>query len=192
MSKTFEKELPDGYREVKTVDAKNKKFIIKMNIAVILFMILFMIAALMIIEPTADSYDNDTSYPGVIYILLLPVYIVLHEIVHGIAYKVLTHQKLTFGMTLSVAFCGVPDIYVYRKTALIALLAPFTIFTVIFGAAIFLLNNSFDKLYMSFVFAVHFSGCFGDLYDAFLYLFKFKDPETLMRDTGPKQTFYIK
>ncbi|MCQ2122483.1 MAG: DUF3267 domain-containing protein, partial [Fibrobacter sp.] len=59
------------------------------------------------------------------------VYIVLHELVHGAVYKLLTGQKLTFGFKASVAYCGVPDIYVYRRTALAALLAPFVVFDIV-------------------------------------------------------------
>ena len=40
--------------------------------------------------------------------------------------------------------------------------------------------------------AVHIGGCVGDLYDAGLYRFRFRRPDTLMQDTGPKQTFYVK
>ena len=39
---------------------------------------------------------------------------------------------------------------------------------------------------------IHIGGCVGDLYDAALYLFRFRDPLTLMRDTGPKQSFYLR
>ena len=42
------------------------------------------------------------------------------------------------------------------------------------------------------IFSLHVSGCVGDLYDAALYLFRFRDPLTLMRDTGPKQSFYLR
>ena len=57
---------------------------------------------------------------------------------------------------------------------------------------IFLLENAWDKIYAAFLLGLHIGGCTGDLYDTYLYLFKFRSPDTLMRDTGPKQTFYIK
>ena len=53
----------------------------------------------------------------VVFLVSLVLYLVLHELVHGAVYKALTHQKLTFGFTLTVAFCGVPDVYTSRKTA---------------------------------------------------------------------------
>lgn len=123
------------------------------------------------------------------FLLALIAYLVLHELAHGAAYRTLTHQKLRFGISPSAAFCGVPDIYVYRRTALISLLTPFVLFIPVFLIPAFLLPNAWDKIYVLFLFAMHIGGCSGDLYDTALYLFKFKDPATLMQDTGPKQTF---
>ncbi len=126
-----------------------------------------------------------------VFCAALLAYVILHELVHGAAYKILTKQKLTFGLTLTVAYCGVPDIYVYRKASLIALLAPFVLFTVLFAVLLFFMPTAVDKCLMAFLLGVHVGGCVGDLYGAALYVFRFRDPETLMRDTGPAQTFYL-
>ena len=136
-----------------------------------------------------ETLKNSTL---LIFLAVLLIYIVLHELTHGAAYKLMTRQKLTFGMTLSVAYCGVPDIYVYRRTALISLLAPFVVFTVVFGAAAILITDPIGKILAAFMLALHVGGCVGDLYDTILFLFRFRDPLTLMRDTGPKQTIYTR
>lgn len=34
-------------------------------------------------------------------------------------------------------------------------------------------------------------GCVGDLYDTLRYFFCFRSPDTLMRGTASKQTFYV-
>ncbi len=118
--------------------------------------------------------------------------IIVHELLHGAAYKLLTGEKLTFGFTLSVAYCGVPHIYVYRRAALIALLTPFTVFTILYIVLLLAVSDPFTKLCILLPFAVHTGGCVGDLYDTYIYLTRFKDPATLMQDTGPKQTFYTR
>lgn len=189
--KTFEKELPTGYKEALTVDAKNTKFGIIINVAAIVPLVLIVGATYFVVKPM-DFFENYSMLRNFILLVSMAVYIVLHELVHGLAYKLLTKQKLKFGMSLTVAFCGVPDIYVYRTPALIALLAPFVTFTIVFGLAVLLLPNDWDKVFASVLLGLHVGGCGGDLYDTILYLFKLKDPETLMRDTGPKQTFYTK
>lgn len=190
MKKTFEKEVPEGYRTALTVDAKDTRLGIIMNIIALIIAAATVAVTAAIVKP-ADFIGNFSPGRNFLLAAALIPYMVLHELVHGIAYKLLTKQKLKFGLTLTVAFCGVPDIYVYRRTALIALLAPFVSFTIVFLLLIFLLPEEWDKVYASVMLGLHIGGCCGDLYDTFLYLFKFKAPDTLMRDTGPKQTFYL-
>lgn len=186
---TFEYELPAHYTEVLSVDATDKRFAIWMNVWALFLAAVISVLAYFLIKPT-DFLRNYSSLRALVAIASLFLYILLHELVHGLAYKSLTHEKLTFGLTLSVAYCGVPNIYVYRRTALIALLAPFLLFTLVFLIGIIWLTDPWDKLYAAVVFSFHVGGCIGDLYDTYLYMTKLKDPMTLMQDTGPKQTFY--
>ncbi len=190
LNRTFEAELPANYHAVKTVDAKQKKFTVVMNLVATLIAIVTVAIAALLVRPK-DFYGQYSLLRNLLFLVAMVAYIVLHELVHGAAYKLLTKQKLTFGLTLSVAYCGVPHIYVYRKTALIALLAPFCVFLPIFLATAVFLPNEWDQVYAAFLLGLHIGGCCGDLYDAYLYLFRFRSPYTLMQDTGPKQTFYL-
>lgn len=186
----YETELPEGYEEALVVDATTKKFTIRMNLAALALMLAMIIPAYLIIQPLKGLPDIP-PLSVIVFIAAMLAYIVLHELVHGAAYKLLTGYQLTFGFTATVAYCGVPDIYVYRKASLIALLAPFTVFSMVFALTTALIPTPIEKFLSAVLFAVHFSGCVGDLYDTALYLTKFKDPRTLMRDTGPRQTFYL-
>lgn len=190
-NKNFERELPEGYKEVLVVDATNKKIVIWMNIACILITLAIIVAAFLVIRPK-HFFEEYDFVRNILFIVVLAAYIVLHELVHGVVYKALTGENLKFGITLSVAYCGIPHIYVYRKTALAALVAPLITFTIVFGLASLLFTNQWDIFYVWILMAFHIGGCVGDMYDTYLYLFKLKDPTTLMRDTGPKQTFYQK
>ena len=196
-SKYYTKELPDGYQPAKTVDVGEKRFAILMNLAATLLTAVVGVGGFFLKfagDPGSAIPDlsNVWLFEGWLFAILvsLIVYLVLHELTHGIVYKILTGEKLTFGLKLSCAFCGVPDVYVTRKTALLALLAPFTVFSVAFLVPFFLLSGllSFSFLVL---FSLHFGGCAGDLYDTFLLLFRLKG-NLLMRDTGPRQTFYIR
>ena len=194
----YYKTLPEGYREVKVVDAKEKKT------SVLFVVFSFVLTAIPLVPviltagggPRTLVEQNGRAHSMIavaVFLVSLVLYLVLHELVHGAVYKALTHQKLTFGFTLTVAFCGVPDVYTSRKTALVALLAPFVTFSVIL-IPLALWFYSFNKLYYllsGVLFAIHFGGCVGDLYMTYLLLFKYKDPRTLMNDTGPKQTIYL-
>ena len=193
----YYRELPEGYREAMVVDAKAKKTSIVFTLssfvltAAILIPILLTFGSL---RALFEEYGRKRMLiADAVFLVCVVSYIVLHELVHGAAYKAMTHQKLTFGMTLTCAFCGVPDIYVSRKTALVALLAPFLTFSAIL-IPLTIWFYSFNMLYYllsGILFAVHFGGCIGDLYMTSLLLFKFKDPRTLVNDTGPKQTIYL-
>ncbi len=187
--KHFEKQLPEGYKQIFVVDAKNTKLAVLFNLVALVIAVAVCVPAYFIIKP---NFSKLGTLKPVLLCTVMCVYIVLHELVHGAAYKLLTKEKLTFGITLSVAFCGVPNIYVYRKASMIALLAPFVAFLFVFGGLMIGLTDPWLQFFSAILLGLHVGGCSGDLYVTFLYLFKFKDETTLMQDTGPKQTFYVK
>ena len=203
-SKTYEKELPSGYKQDFYLNAKDVKLGIILNlialailsvtvaVAVLLLMARGKLADLFVI---AESPEKMAGFiiAHLIFLISLLLYIVLHELVHGLAYKKLTGQKLTFGISWSCAFCGVPHIYTYRRTALIAVAAPFLLFSILFIPLLILLyfTDPYYFILASVVFGLHVGGCVGDLYVMYLLLFKFKDSGTLMRDTGPEQYFFV-
>ncbi|MDD4184002.1 MAG: DUF3267 domain-containing protein [Candidatus Izemoplasmatales bacterium] len=180
-------ELPEGYKAIKTIDAKDKKTIIWFNLVAIIMMV---IAALpfLVLKPV-DMSNRDMYIPFVLIVSIgMIAYIILHELTHGLIYKIYTKQKLTFGLTLFVAFCGVPNIYVSKKVSLVSVLAPFVLYSVILIPTLILMPANYLYLAFIIIFAVHFGGCVGDLYVTNVLL-KLKG-KILMNDTGPKQTFY--
>ncbi len=192
-NKNFEKELPDGYENVFHIDASSKKTGVILNLIALALMLV--LAALTIALPFAVR--GEFKINPTLLIIILPfylLYIILHELTHGAAYKLKTGEKLTFGLTLSVAFCGVPDIYVYRRPARFAAAAPLVLFSVIFGAlaAVFFFVNITLYIVFAAVFSLHIGGCAGDMYLIALLTFKYKDDKALIRDTGPEQNIFIK
>ncbi len=212
---TFERELSEGYKEVLHIDAKDRKTGLILNAGALLISVfVFAVAAILIIAIMPRSFFSgdeampvDAWFPAfakgmLIGFLSFAVYIVLHELTHGAVYKKLTGEKLTFGITWSAAFCGVPNIYVKRKTAVTACIAPFALFSVLFipfGIVCLVLTAVYESIFaftlfiaVTFVFALHLGGCVGDLYVIYLMTVKYKSKDTLMRDTGPEQFFYIR
>ena len=100
--KTFEKQLPSNYEERLVVDAKDNKTILWINIISILIMIVC-IALAFIFNPSfniIDDYlenDNTLIYL-LIFIVLTFIYLILHELTHGIVYNLFAKQKLTLGL----------------------------------------------------------------------------------------------
>lgn len=199
--KHCEAALPKGYTEVFHIDAKNKKVGLIFNaIAFIPLVIMGIIFAFTAKDFSFVTNARESTEASLIFFARLAglmfgifAYIILHELTHGVAYKALTKEKLTFGISWSCAFCGVPNVYVYRKTAIIALMAPFVTFTLILLplTIIFAFIDTYFYLLFGFLFAMHFGGCCGDLYMFFLLTFKYKDNTLLMRDTGPEQWIYL-
>ena len=189
--KNYEKELPDGYKEVCSLDAASVK--VGVIFSIVALVITLLIAVPMCYILLSKGNFEFSIRPSTLLLLSgsMLLYIVLHELTHGAAYYLLTHQKLTYGFTLSVAFCGVPNIYTTKRTALISLLAPFVVFNVVFLLGVFLCPELEYKLMSAVLFALHFGGCVGDLHATYLLLFKLKG-DILMKDTGPKQTYYAK
>ena len=197
MKRGIEKVLPDGYKEAYTIDAKDKKTGLIMNGVAfgILALVLFAFFPLVFI---GDRFSVTAGYTEMLVAILIFcvsmfVYIVLHELTHGAVYKLLTKEKLSFGISWSCAFCGVPNVYVYRYVAILALIAPLILFTFVFVplcVAMYFVNPAY-YLFSLILLGMHIGGCAGDIYGTYLFLFKFKDKTTLLRDTGPKQSFYI-
>ena len=186
----FEYQLPEKYTEIFSVDATDKKTAVILNLAAGVLMFLTGFIGYRWLMPVHFMRETPL-WKELLFLAALFLYIVLHELTHGAAYKLLTRQKLTYGFTLSVAYCGVPHIYVYRRTAIISLLAPFVTFTILFAILTLMLQDVYSKYLAWLLLSMHIGGCAGDLYDTLLYLFKLRNPETLMKDTGPKQTFYL-
>ena len=196
----FEKELPQGYKQALYINAKNAKFGIIFNLIAILVLVLVLAVACIPLYVNGELSWNIIRVGSknfliayLVFFIALFGYIVLHELVHGIAYKTLTGEKLTFGMSWSCAFCGVPHIYTYRKTAIISVASPLVVFTLILipiTIALYFISPLY-YLMSAIILGMHLGGCSGDIYVLYLLIAKFNKKTTLMKDTGPEQFFYV-
>ena len=192
----FRAELPAGYAEAYHINAGSGWQAAAFTAASVAMAALIIAPVLACTDILKRAYAAGAAAllcMVLVGVICLVAYLILHELVHGAAYKLLTGSKLTFGITLTVAFCGVPDIYVTRRTALISLLAPFTLFGALFAGFTAWLYFA-SPLYCTaavVLLGLHFGGCVGDLYTAALLIFRLRDSRLLMRDTGPEQFFYL-
>ena len=185
-------ELPENYELDKTIDMKKMSTNIFLNVLNILFVIISFLI-LIPLKFKEIKIDNLIELSIVMFIALIGfiIYIVLHELTHGLFYKIFTKQKLTFGVSLTYAYCGVPNIYVRKKEAIIACLSPLIIFSIIFLTLIFILPPNYINLSIIILFSFHFGGCSGDIYLSLILLTKY-DKDTYIKDTGPTQYIYKK
>ena len=153
-SRYFEETLPEGYVAAYTIDAADKRTGVVLNLAGFAVMAAVGVAAWFCLRPTG-FFEQYSVGRNLLFIAAILVYMVCHELLHGAAYKALTRRKLTFGLTLSVAFCGVPDVYVYRKTALLALLTPFVVCIPVFLLPAILCTDVWNRFYAALLLALH-------------------------------------
>ena len=194
MKPNFYYEVPDNYEIVKVIDAKNVKTMLLMNFVAILIAIPLISFFVKIVF--RSIFNENLVLSEIIpyyfsFLIILILYLIMHELTHGIFYKIFTHEKLTFGLTLTVAYCGVPKIYVKRIPALITTLAPFVVFSIVLGVPLFFEIKPLIFLLISLLFSIHVSGCTGDLWVALILIFKYRGKKLLVNDTGPKQSFYV-
>ncbi len=189
-------ELPDGYRLVHSVNFKSKRTARRFNLlALCVLALTLLISSLFLIGRPLKTFalTGAQFYIGYgVFFASMLIYLVLHELTHGLCYKLFTGQRLTYGISLSCAFCGVPNVYVYRRYALIAVLAPFVLFTLVFIPLLIYTYYLHPMAYLAaaFMLGMHLGGCFGDLYISYLAL-RMRTPTLLIRDTGAEQFFYL-
>lgn len=192
--------LPDKYQLDYQIDMlKDKKELFLVNVYSLLILVLVIVVYYLILRFTdkslAFSFNNDMLVNNnliirtIILIASLFLYIVVHEIIHAIFFKLATKEKVKFGFHGIMASACVPGVYFYKKPYLLAGLAPAIIMSVVFIAPMFFVNG-LDLLFFFALFAVHISGCAGDFYIA-IKLIKYPS-NTLIEDTGTGMKFFTK
>lgn len=183
--------LPDGYKEIYSIDLKKNK---KMSLLVNLFAILIGIAMAVpmhFIVPITTLFDmgqglKDYTLRFVVLLVASVLYIILHEAVHGIAMKICGTKKVKYGFTGVYAFAGSDDYY--DKTAYIFIaLAPVILWGVVFAIINpFVPTSWFWVVYMLQI--MNISGAAGDFFVSVRFSRLPKD--ILVKDYGVGMTVY--
>lgn len=187
-------QLPDGYKEIYKLDLqKDKKTAIIVNLLAGLIMVVMLIAGLFIVPFTEilnvlNSLDDITAFLGRIIVLTagLAVYIVLHELVHGICMKFFGAKKIKYGFTGLYAFTGCEDFF-NKKAYIIIALAPIAVL----GILLLVLNLLVDASWFWVVYIIqimNISGGAGDLYVTCKFSKMPKD--ILVHDSGTAMEVY--
>lgn len=185
--------LPEGYREIYSVNLqKDKKAALIVNIAALILMVIFVIIGILIV-PISYTFDNDGSIVTVwlktIAVLAgMIVYFILHELVHGITMKHYGANKVKYGFTGLYAFAGCEE-YFSKKPYIVIALAPIVVWGVVLAAiCCFVPKSWFWVVY--FIQIMNLSGAAGDLYVTCKFSKFPKD--ILIKDTGVEMKVYSK
>lgn len=174
--KTYELDLPKGYNKVKVINSQDRRDTIVEMICIFSPSLLLLIAGSLSVKVSMIKWLT-----LLLLIPLGPVYIILHELLHGITYFLLTGQKFQIGKSNVGFYCILPRIYVYFKTQLLCAAAPLIFFTLIFltGTVIAIQNDSCLFIVLSGLLAFHFFLCRSDMY-LIKELLKIRNPQLLI------------
>lgn len=159
--------LPEGYREICAIDLqKDKKMAVFVNllaivIAVLLAVPMHFVVPIFSIFSMESGIQNYMLRFGALLVLML-LYMVLHELVHGIAMKLCGTKKVKYGFTGMYAFAGSKDFYGKGAYIFIAL-AP----VVLLGIVLAMINLFVPVEWFWVVYLIqitNLSGAAGDLF----------------------------
>lgn len=159
--------LPEGYKEIYSIDLqKNKKMSLIVNILSLLIAAVITVPMIFVV-PISTLFNMDDGYgPYLIrfgaILALIVLYMVLHEIVHGIAMKMCGTKKVKYGFTGLYAFAGSDDYY-DKKSYIFIALAPIVVWGIILGIInLFVPTEWFWVIYLIQI--TNISGAAGDLF----------------------------
>ena len=157
--------LPAGYVETDAIDLqKDKKKAAAINVVAAAVMAAMTIPALIIkrSELAALFEGNGIIIHLLILIVSALVYIVGHEAVHAVFFKIFCPKaKLKCGFTLLYAFMA-GDAYYNKPCYIVIGLAPIIVFGILFTALLFLLPEYFFVIWL--LQSMNVSGAAGDIY----------------------------
>lgn len=183
--------LPENYSQIYSINLQNdKKLAFLVNFAAVILAAV-LVAPMVFIVPISTLFDMSKgllSYFLRFAILLvgMVVYMVLHELVHGVAMKFFGTKKVKYGFTGLYAFAGSDDYYDKTSYIIIAL-API----IVLGVIIAIINAFVPLSYFWVVYLIqiiNISGAAGDLFVTFRFLKMPKD--ILIKDHGVGMVVY--
>ena len=161
------KTLPENYTEIFSVDLKkNKKLSLLVNFLAIVIAVLMIIPAQFKVSLSLlfDMEQGIEIYAIRFVVLLVSAvaYIILHELIHGIAMKICGTKKVKYGFTGVYAFAGSEDYY-DKKSYIFIALAP----VVLWGIVLAVINSIVPDEWFWIVYFIqitNISGAAGDFY----------------------------
>jgi Putative zincin peptidase len=187
------RELSSTYQQSRILDLGSQPgLMILLNLVGLLLFFAFGLAflhlAAALYPGIAFGVSNFSALWGVLaFILVYAVVLVLHELVHGLFFVILTGSRPHFGLKQMYAYACAPDWYIPRNQFLVVGLAPLILITLV-GFLILPMLSPNLATFTLFAMAVNASGAIGDLYTV-LWILRFPG-DAFVSDHGEKFTIY--
>ncbi|MBP3372071.1 MAG: DUF3267 domain-containing protein [Clostridia bacterium] len=160
-------QLPQGYVRILSIDLqKEKKLFLTINLIGLAIMAVLTIPMLFLV-PISALFDMSNGLGPyfvrfVSLLVLIVVYMVLHELVHGITMKLCGTKRVKYGFTGAYAFAGSDDYY-DKKSYIIIALAPVILWGIVLAIVTPLVPTPWFWV-VYFIQICNLSGAAGDLY----------------------------
>lgn len=189
-------QLPAAYALHRTIDlSKDKRLMIGLNIfgLVLLFPFGWLFSAIAAsLRPMNQAQDvNLSTYSAIAYLVVIisviVLFVILHEVVHGVFFWVVTGSRPNFGFKGAYAFAAAPEWFIPRNPYLWIGISPLLVISLI-GVGLIAVVPA--KLLFPTIIGLIFNavGSVGDLYVVF---WSFRRPPTdLIQDQGDKISVY--
>ena len=186
--------LPERYCEIADIDLqKNKKLMLLVN-GLALVIAAAMTIPVLFWVPISTFLGDMSDFQNLLYILLklavgmiaLVLYIILHELVHGICMRAITGKKPKYGFTGLYAYAG-SDAYFGKAAYLLIALAPVVLWGVVLALLVFIVPKDWFWI-VYFIQIQNISGAAGDMYVTCRMLRMPKD--ILVQDSGVAMKVY--
>ncbi|MCI8497012.1 MAG: DUF3267 domain-containing protein [Clostridiales bacterium] len=201
---TCEERLPDGYVLYRELDlVKDRKLMLLANgLALLVMLVLAGVYLLLQVTLTGsvlfelphwgDSYWGIMG-PFLIFLIVLfgstALYMVLHELVHGVFIKRYCGKSAKYGFNGLYAFAGRDDMLFYKGPYIIIALAPVILFGILFFFLLLFASGIwFTGVY--FLQMMNLSGAAGDLYAC--WVLRKVGPDALINDSGTSMRIYCR
>ncbi len=180
--------LPRGYREIRRVDLmRNRKEAMVVNLLALLITGVLAALGFVFCPPFENVRLGIHTVFGMVFLVIgVILYMILHELIHGVFMKTFSGKKPRYGFTGLYAYAG-SDALFNRTQYLIIAFAP----VVILGTVIAVLTAAFYETafwYLYLIQILNLSGAAGDLYVGFLIARMNND--VVVRDMGTDMSFY--
>lgn len=177
------KTLPEGWVLHDTIDLKNnkKQFWLVQGISLLLAAA-FVAAGCFLVHPKVFFEDSPARIWALLALIVgMIIYIVLHELTHGVFLASFTKTKPKFGFLGWAAYCG-NEAYCNKPCYAVVALAPVVVWGIVFGVLNAFFRTGVWFWLVWFLQTVNVSGAAGDLFVTFK-LFGYPK-EILVQDTG--------
>lgn len=178
--------LPSNYKYLESIDLKNNQRVNNLIQIVFLAIALLMVGFAIIFKLPIKN-DLGTVIKILITVLSCVVYMILHELTHGVFIRLFSHKRANYYFRFPYLATGSSS-YFNKKSFIIITLSPVIIWGIILGLLLVLLPQYlFLTIYV--VIGINFAGASGDYFQ--VYRFANLDKTALIQDDGKETKIFV-